>query len=1194
MYGQQSYYGGYTPSATTTPTAAKVTAAGGATVNRATGTVQQSVPIHTISQNGISWNVGLQYSYSGLQVMEEPSPIGLGWDLAATGMVSREVRGLPDDHPKGYYGSQNIREQLHLDTYYDFGPLGGSLTDRISRPDYPETNNKKVIKEHHAYLLAQGLADGEPDVFRVSVGRLNFTFKLGENLQPVLLSHHNAKVTFSWDQIEVTDSEGVLYIFAAKEVFTPVPEDDIFGQDISGNPTILPIEPIYPFTRSWYLTRIKPPNTTQDIVFSYQDHLFQTKAFLPKIYSYKGRQAEFLQDLEYVQEFVTTPDGDPDIELLEGQDPYVYTHTRLDVDITKPVLSSITFAEGALEFVTKNVPTGTQHQYERIALKDFNNQLITSYLLTTIGNRRLLTDVAINDEFAYGFEYYYQEHPEAIPAFQHANDIISNKMDYWGYYNALQLASNQPQYTGHAKRFNSTLAGALKKITYKTGGFTEIAYAQNVLPRVIDYQPSSISSFDYRHGFTLEAIGANSTGTPREKAITRTFDAITPITIQHTAKTTGANGALTIKIFKHGSAPSSISYYDQTQSTFAPYLNLDITTKEEENGSYIPFSADRNKRIDIEPGTYTFYLQTNQESEASIDVRYLAEPNYRKESYDRPYGGIRVASIKSTAPDTGEHTVKTFSYKNDHLLSSGKIYSVLHELPEEDFSSEKTTDLVTFKYPFYVKGRGVPMYYSQVSESVVSTEDGSKNGKTVYTFEEPYFFDSELDFRTKEFYDRSPKGANESGIRIASTKAYKFKKHLEIGAKEVLVSEKIYEYEAVAANRDAFGNSLDDAYPYAIKVISKTGVKRNMHYPDWILLQKQLGRIDNIPVILLQYFEDKYINGTQYEFEAYAMSLLTATGANFSSLAGSRLRYMAIGVSNVEIEQGAGWQFNSTFNSEVKHELYTTLEYKETNIQYLRSKVTTKTYSDIDPDQFATTIQEYVYDHNNQLAEQITTDSKGDTKNVTYFYPYHPQVHNNVLISDNRISSPIKTETYHQNQKQSTALVNFRQWNTGVYLPETIQAAKADASLRNQTVYYGYDTKGNPLETSGREGIHTIYVWGYQETAPIAVIANATYQNMPEEVRDLITAAQVASNNDRDEDTELALHTALNELRNHNYFDTAQMVTYTYDPLIGMTTTMDIRGRTTYYSYDHLHRLLQVKDNEDKVIQEYTYNYSNQ
>ncbi|MHA7057940.1 RHS repeat domain-containing protein [Aquimarina sp. M1] len=1191
---QQEYYGGYTPSATTAPTAAKVTAAGGATVNRATGTVQQAVPIHTISQNGFSWNIGLHYSYSGLQVMAEPSPIGLGWDLAATGVVSREVRGLPDDHPKGYHGSENIREQLLLDNYYNFNPIGVDLNDpNYNRPNYPETGNKKVLKEHHAYLLAQGLADGEPDVFRVSAGRLNFTFKLGENLQPVLLSHHNVKVIFNWNQIEVTDSEGVLYTFAAKEIFTPVPEDDIFETGPNGEQITLPLAPIYSYTRSWFLTRIQPPNTSQEITFSYQDHLYQTKAFLPKIYSYKGLQSEFLVGLKKKDEILQPSEQQ---ELQEGQDPFVYTHTRLDVDVTKPVVTKITFAEGSLDFITKTVPVGAQHQYERIELNDFHDELITTYQLTTTGSRRLLDEVEINSEFAYGFEYYHQNDPIAIPEFDFNQDEVFSKMDYWGFYTGEQAAedvleaeeSNDPV-------FNATVAGALQRIRYKTGGYTDILYEANALPRTIDYTPHSSTPFNYNHDFELASIGSNSIGSTNKKSITRTFDTAIPITISHSGIRSSGNGTLIIQILKHGATQSNTPYYDQVQTTFSPYLNVAVNPSPTDDFSvYETFITNRSKSFTIAPGTYTFYVETSQGSEASIQVAYGVQPRYRKEIYDRLYGGIRVASIQSTAPDTGDKTIKSFSYENDYRGSSGKIYSVLQELPEEVFYTETSTDLVNVSYPFYVENRGVPVYYSQVSESVLSTKDNTKNGKTVYTFEEPYFFASELDFRTKEFYDRMPKGNIESGIRIASAKVFKFKNDIQNGNNEVLVSEKSYEYQPVTPNIDAFGNSLDVAYPYGIKVISKNRLKREMHYPDWILLQYQLGNISDPAFPVLQDFEDRYINGTQDEFESYAQTLLTATRTNGESPVGSQLKYMAVGVSNAAAEYLPEWQLTSGFNDEVKHELYTTLEYKETNVQYLRNKVTTKTFSDIDPNQFATTVQEYAYDSNNQLVAQTTTDSKGDIKKVNYFYPYHPQVNNTTLTTENRVSSPVKTETYHKNQKQSTALVNFRQWSTGLYLPETIQAAKENASLRDETVFHNYDDKGNPLETSAREGIHTIYVWGYQETVPIAVIAKATYEGMPQDVKDVIAAAQLASNDDINAGSELALRSALDTVRNHPYFADSQITTYTYDPLVGMTTTTDIRNRTTYYSYDHLHRLIQVKDNEDKVIQEYTYNYSNQ
>ena len=140
---------------------------------------------------------------------------------------------------------------------------------------------------------------------------------------------------------------------------------------------------------------------------------------------------------------------------------------------------------------------------------------------------------------------------------------------------------------------------------------------------------------------------------------------------------------------------------------------------------------------------------------------------------------------------------------------------------------------------------------------------------------------------------------------------------------------------------------------------------------------------------------------------------------------------------------------------------------------------------------------------------------------------------------------------------------------------------------------YKYDNKGNVMEYTLENGTPVSIVWGYKQLYPIAKIEGISYSSIP---TTLITNAVTASLADNDSGygavKENALRSRLNEFRTNSTLVNANVLitTYTYDPLIGLTSVTNPIGLTSYYKYDENGRLEKVIDENGKELQGVEYN----
>lgn len=427
------------------PNAASLGKYGDVPVGFHTGTPQINIPVHTVSGRVLTVPISVSYHASGLKVEDFPSWVGLGWSLSAGGVITRSMRGVPDD---GFFGYLETGRYIHE----NWDDIPGGLPPGM------------------AESWAEGLLDPAPDQFFFNFAGRSGKFNM-ESLdhqgaaivESRSIPHEKLKIEYEGPVIStvwnttikhvkkwiITDERGMRYIFDALEATRMnVPYSYSTFQ-------------YQKYVSSWYLTSVESPSGNDVILFEYTTPV------------------DILYEMHPSEEHVFDISG-----CVESWSPYTDQNYRVNTIY----LSKITSAKEEVEFLTSGID---EQQLDRIRVRSkHTGDIVKEFELSYSGAGYLRTLAAITEVGQDG---------SALPPHLFEYDGVkplrsSYAIDYWGYNNGKETNNRLmpdfahvyydngvPEilsYDGADKEPNADemKKGLLKKIIYPTGGETEFEF----------------------------------------------------------------------------------------------------------------------------------------------------------------------------------------------------------------------------------------------------------------------------------------------------------------------------------------------------------------------------------------------------------------------------------------------------------------------------------------------------------------------------------------------------------------------------------------------------------------------------------------------------------------------------------------------------------------------------------------------
>jgi hypothetical protein len=419
-----------------------------------TGVPEINIPIYTNADNYI--NLNLSYHGGGIKNSERASSVGLGWILEGGGLVTRIVRGLPDDNSNGYLNMSTSKFQF----------LQKELNENYTTQELDDFSTS----------VEGNYTDPSPDIFFFKFNGYQGKFFIDRNKKVHSIEKSNLKFAVIFQDTNgiissftITTPDGISYIFSEKETMELNPAQN----------------GVTSYYSSWFLKEIK---THSQVLCSF-DYVLRKYSEIRQTAEYKFPNSS--NNFTYKTESHTVTTNAKKIKRIAWSsgkiDFYYYDSSIFETESNPfgPNIGNSIFLRKLEIFNDLASPASSSYLFN---FCNFNNISSSFNSLRDIKLTSIIEKID-NISKTINFEY----NPQSLP------DEYSKQQDLWGYYNGNNSNSLIPQtylsngvisilpilggttIYGANRMVNSEkiIVGQLKKVIYPGGKTDEYIFEPN-------------------------------------------------------------------------------------------------------------------------------------------------------------------------------------------------------------------------------------------------------------------------------------------------------------------------------------------------------------------------------------------------------------------------------------------------------------------------------------------------------------------------------------------------------------------------------------------------------------------------------------------------------------------------------------------------------------------------------------------